>query len=129
MDGLSALSTCLIDHLVNKRVFFDTLPVIRAPALVKWSKTLVNNLQPANPFVVSSGQFHVALRVRQGLMPQPLLEDRDRHPAKHAVTAVGVAEGVRMGPGRIYADIYGSPLHRFPDSLAGDVQHGAVSVF
>lgn len=59
-------------------------------------------------------------------MPQPLLKDRDRHSAKHAVAAVGVAEGV--GPGGIYADIYGGSLHRFPDSLACDVQHGAISV-
>ena len=61
-------------------------------------------------------------------MPQPLLKDRDRHSAKHAVAAVGVAEGVGMGPGGIYADIYGSSLHRFPDPLAGDVQHWVVSV-
>ena len=61
-------------------------------------------------------------------MPQPLLEDRDRHSAKHAVAAVGVAEGVGMGPGGIYADIHGSSFHRFPDPLSGDVQHGAVSV-
>ena len=33
-----------------------------------------------------------------------------------------------MGSGGIYAGIYGSSLHRFPDPLAGDVQHGAVSV-
>ena len=57
-----------------------------------------------------------------------MLEDRDRHSAKHAVAAVSVADGVGMGPDRIYAGIHGSSLHRFPDPLAGDVQHGPVSV-
>ena len=78
--------------------------------------------------MVGPDQLHVALRVRQRLMPQPLLEDRDWHSAKHAVAAVGVAESMGMGPGRIYADIHGSSLHRFPDPLAGDVQHWAVSI-
>ena len=44
------------------------------------------------------GQFHVALCVLEGLVAQPLLQHGDRHAPEHAVTAVGVPQGVGMGP-------------------------------
>ena len=47
------------------------------------------------------GQLNIALRVGQGLMPHPLLEDGEGYAPQDAVAAVGVAEGVGVGSGWI----------------------------
>ena len=59
-------------------------------------------LQPANPLVVRPGQLHITLGIDHRGVPQPLLQHRDRDAPQHAVAAVGVPEGVGVGPGRVY---------------------------
>ena len=57
-------------------------------------------LDPLHPVVVATGQLDIPLRLRQGMMPQPLLEHRRRNPVENGVPPVGVPEGVRgrQGP-------------------------------
>ena len=54
--------------------------------------------QPLHPVVVAAGQLHVAFRLRQGMVSQPLLEHRRRHSRQHSVPAVGVPQRVGVGP-------------------------------
>ena len=80
------------------------------------------------PLVMGSRQLDVALRVLEGLVAQPLPKDGGRYATEDVVAAVGVRQGVGVGPGGIYAGVRGSALHGFRDPLSGDVHHGAVSV-
>ena len=52
-------------------------------------------LDPLHPVVVATGQLDIPLRLRQGMMPQPLLEHRRGNPVENGVPPVGVPEGVR----------------------------------
>ena len=73
--------------------------------------------QSANPFVVRPGQLHVALRVLEGLVPQPLLQHGDRDAPEDAVAAVGGPEGVGVGPGRVDAHLEGCLFHYLAQAL------------
>ena len=85
-------------------------------------------LQPANPFVVRPGQLDVALGVDHRRVAQPLLQDGNRHAPQHAVAAVSVPEGVRVGPGGVDPDLACRVLHHLADPLARQVQHWLVMV-
>ena len=84
--------------------------------------------QPVYPFVVRPCQFHVALRVLEGLVPQPFLEHGDRHAPEDAVAAVGVPEGVGVGPGRVNAHLEGRLFHYLAQAPPRDVQHRPLPV-
>ena len=79
--------------------------------------------QPGHSFVVSPGQFHVALDVLEGLVSQPPLQHRNGNAFQYAVTSVGMPEGVRVGPGRADSHLEGRLFHNLAQVPPGDVQH------
>ena len=84
--------------------------------------------QPRYPFVVSPGEFQIALSIVEGLVAQPLLQHRDRDDAEHADAAVGVPEGVGVGPSRVDAHLAGRLFLNLAQALPGDVQHWPLPV-
>ena len=84
--------------------------------------------QPGHPFVMRAGQLHIALRVLEGLVAQPFLQHGNRNAAEDAVTAVGVPEGVGVGPGRVDAYLQGRLFHNLAQTPPGDVQHRPLPV-
>ena len=96
-----------------------------APALNKYAH---QSSQPANPFVVRPGQLDVALRIDHRGVAQPFLQHGNRNAPQHAVAAVGVPEGVGVGPGGVDPDLACRVLHHLADPLARQVQHWLVMV-
>ena len=75
---------------------------------------------PANPFVVRPGQFDVPLTVGQRRVAQLFLQHGNRNTPQHAVAAVGVPEGVRVGPGGAEPDLACCVLHRLALRAGGE---------
>ena len=78
---------------------FCAMPRSAGPRLCDGAQQLRS--QPAYPFVVRPGQLDVALGVDHRSVAQPFLQHGDRNAPQHAVAAVGVPEGVGVGPGGV----------------------------
>ena len=85
--------------LARKRALLRHPPVVGSASFGEVANKCGS--QPGHPFVMRAGQLDVTLRVLEGLVAQPLLQHRDRNTSQHAVAAVGVPEGVGVGPRRV----------------------------
>ena len=67
--------------------------------------------------MVRPGQLHVAQGVLEGLVAHPFLKHGDRHAAEHAVTAVGMPEGMGVASDRSIPEAVREPPSHHPNTV------------